>query len=118
MCGYVNICQYVHVILPCKSHIWHACLAANSVSPSRSVMVDTLFSMATPFCVLSDLNIDIQQVPRLSVLALRYFFTTTAPPLSFFSLSLHTIHSVLNTAVKVSDGAHHYLPRKTSLKLH
>ena len=44
----------------------------------------------------------------------RYFFTTTAPPLSFFSLSLH---GVLNTSVKVSGGAHHYLLCKTSLKL-
>ena len=45
-----------------------------------------------------------------------YFFTTTVTPLSFFS-PLHTIPSVLNTSVKVSGGAHHYLPRKTSLKL-
>ena len=48
----------------------------------------------------------------ISVLKHWYFFTTTAPPLSFFSLSLHTIHSVLNTSVKVSGGAHHYLSRK------
>ena len=49
--------------------------------------------------------------------SLWYFFTTTAPPLSFFSLFLHTIHSVLNTYVKVSGSAHHYLLHKTSLKL-
>ena len=28
-----------------------------------------------------------------------------------------TIHSVVNTSVKVSGSAHHYIPRKTSLKL-
>ena len=50
-------------------------------------------------------------------LKIKYFFTTTAPPLSFFSPSLHTKHSVLNTSVKVSGGGHHYLPRKTSWKL-
>ena len=37
---------------------------------------------------------------------------------SFFFLSFYmTIYSVLNTSVKVLGGAHHYLPRKTSLKL-
>ena len=37
---------------------------------------------------------------------------------SFFFLTFPmTIHSVLNTSVKVSGDAHHYLPRKTSLKL-
>ena len=46
-----------------------------------------------------------------------FFFTTTAPALSFFSFPM-TIHSVLNTFVKVSGGAHHHLPRKTSLKLY
>ena len=35
--------------------------------------------------------------------------------LFLFSFFLHTIHSVLNTSVKVSGGGHHYLPRKTSL---
>ena len=37
--------------------------------------------------------------------------------LFLFYLSLHTIHSVLNTSVKVSGGAHHYLPLETSFKL-
>ena len=46
-----------------------------------------------------------------------YFLTTTAPPLHYKYEVLHTIHSVLNTSVKVSSGAHHYLPRKTFLKL-
>ena len=37
---------------------------------------------------------------------------------SFFFLSFPmTIHNVFNTSVKVSGGAHPYLPRKTSLKL-
>ena len=31
--------------------------------------------------------------------------------------ALYTINSVLNTSVKVSGGACHYLPRKVSLKL-
>ena len=36
---------------------------------------------------------------------------------SFFFLSFPmTIHGVLNTSVKVSGGAHHYLPHRTSLK--
>ena len=30
---------------------------------------------------------------------------------------IHTIHSVLNTSVKVLGGAHHCLPCKTSFKL-
>ena len=47
----------------------------------------------------------------------QYFFTTTAPLLYYKYEVIHTIHSVLNTSVKVSGGAHHYLPRKTSLKL-
>ena len=36
--------------------------------------------------------------------------------LFLFTLFLY-IHSVLNTSVKVSGGAHHYLSRKTSLNL-
>ena len=44
-----------------------------------------------------------------------YFFTTIAPPLSFFSFPM-TIYSVFYTSVKISGGAHHYLPCKTSLK--
>ena len=46
-----------------------------------------------------------------------YFYTTTAPHLYYKYEVVHTIHSLLNTSVKVSDGAHHYLSRKTSLKL-
>ena len=46
-----------------------------------------------------------------------YFFTTTAPSPYYKYEVLHTIYNVLNTSVKLSGGAHHYLPRKTSLKL-
>ena len=47
-----------------------------------------------------------------------YYFTATAPALSLFSLSLHTIHGVFNTSVKASGGAQHYLPRKVSWELY
>ena len=38
-------------------------------------------------------------------------------PFFFFSFPTYYTYSVLNTSVKVSGGGHHYLPRKTSLKL-
>ena len=35
----------------------------------------------------------------------------------YINKDLHTIPNVLNTSMKVSGGARHYLPRKASLKL-
>ena len=51
------------------------------------------------------------------VFAIAIFGKTMQPllhPLFFFSPSLHTIHSVPNTSVKVLGGENHYLPRKMS----
>ena len=68
-----------------------------------------LCEVQTPFSFVATCHSSEDVKIYQKVFFYKYFF--------LFSPSLHIIHSVLNTSVKVSGSGHHYLPRKMSLKL-